>query len=151
MGEGASLRVLYAHPSSLKANLPLGTDTVVSEALYNPVGEEMLEDEKEAKIRRASLMEKNFVDKDNVSGRTRVVRAIKEEGYRSGREFVQGGKSGGKQVVSFCAGSVVDNEWDPAARCKAMIVASKKDGVWKVSPYVTPSPLAAVNATYTSL
>ncbi|GMI30622.1 hypothetical protein TrRE_jg446, partial [Triparma retinervis] len=61
-----------AEAGELRANLPLGTDTVVSEALCNPVGEEMLEDEKEAKIRRASLMEKNFVDKDNVSGRTRV-------------------------------------------------------------------------------
>ena len=134
MGEGTSLRelwlvdvppvigatdagVLYAHPSSLKANLPLGTDTVVSEALYDPVGKELLEDEAQAKIRRAALMEENFVDRDNVTGRTHVVNAIKEEGYRSGRQMVQGGKSYGDRVVAFCAGSVVKNEWDRTALC----------------------------------
>ena len=142
--------VLYAHPSSLKTNLPLGNvrEPSVSEDLYDmydPVREELMEDDKEAASRRVALMQKKYVHREE------VVHEINGEAYRSGKRMVQGGKSCGTRVITFCADSVVNGKWDRTLPCKATIVAQKKDGFWKVSVNVIPSPLAAVNATYTSL
>ncbi|GMI36147.1 hypothetical protein TrCOL_g4447 [Triparma columacea] len=121
--------VLYAHPSSLKANLPIGKEPYVSEALYDHVTEELMEDNEEAGSRRAALFQKKFKERKDLTN------AIKWEGTHSGCTYVQAkGKSNDTRVVAFCANSVVNGKLDGKALCSAKIVARKKDGFWQVVP-----------------
>ena len=118
--------VLYAHPSSLKASLPVGEPSE-----YLPVAVELIEEEAQANIRKAELMQQRY------SNRKDAVHAIQKFATASGRKLRQGGESSGTRVVLFCAESVENGKWNPAAPCSAKIVArlvkKQQNKHWQVS------------------
>ena len=99
----------------------------------DPVDAEFMEEDVQAKIRRAVFMRKTFPCLKD------VVHAMNQEATASGRKLVSGGASNNKRVVLFCAESVVNGKYigDDASPCSAMIVARKvckrQNEFWQVS------------------